>query len=120
MYTERSHELQKLAFRIVEERRVDGEGVEELVRAAGSHRRDLRRAAASIRQDGYVEEDLACWLAHALLVAAGKGESLHDPTEEQSKLFREVQELRTAPVAEGFSELASRAPALREIGAQAR
>ncbi len=119
-YTERSHELQLLAFRIVEDGRVNDDGVQELVRAAGMHRRDLKRAAASIRQDGYTDEDFACWQANALLVAAGRGESLRHPTEAQSKLFREVEELSNAPLSEAFIWLASREPALREIVQQAR
>jgi hypothetical protein len=112
MYTKRSAEFQDLVFELVDSGRDDRDAVQELVRVAGSHRTELRRAAASIRQEGYVEEDEARNRANRLLMAAASGEPPQPLNDEQTRWFRDVKELRDAPVHEAFAKLATVEPAL--------
>jgi hypothetical protein len=119
-YTKRSQDLRRLALDLAEDGRDDTAAMQELVQAAGSHRKELRRAAASIRSDGYDVEDPTCHQANRLLLAAAAGEPPQPLTADQREWFRQVQELRDAPVQVAFAKLATLEPALGELNEHVR
>jgi hypothetical protein len=120
LYTKGSQDLGRLALELAEGGRDDTAAINELVQAAGSHRKELRRAAASIRSDGFDVEDPACHQANRLLLAAAAGEPARPLTADQREWFREVQELRHAPVEVAFAKLATLEPALGELDEDVR
>jgi hypothetical protein len=91
--TERSSRLLEMAFGLVEVGREDTEATGELVKAAGRHRKELRRAAATIRADGRTDEDLVAFRANRLLVAAASGRLVEPMSAEQLESFARNREL---------------------------
>jgi hypothetical protein len=91
--TRRSSQLRELAFDLAEVGREDPEAIGELVKAAGRHNKELRRAAATIRADGRTDEDLVAFRANRLLVAAASGRSVEPITAEQLESFAKKREL---------------------------
>jgi len=124
-HTDRSSRLRALAFRSAAEGRDDTEAVRELVRVAGRHAKELRRAAATIRVDAWVDEDLAAFRANRLLVAAATGRPVESVSAERLAWFGRVRALadvppEEAPLAVAFAELVALEPALAELEVEVR
>ncbi|HVC68347.1 MAG TPA: hypothetical protein VND44_12190 [Acidimicrobiales bacterium] len=111
-HTARSSELRRVAFDLVDAGRDDIEATVVLARAAGRHAKELRRAAATIRSDRWIDEDLASYRAERLLVAAATGRPVDPLTDEQRAWFDRLRRLVELPPEEGFAELAAEEPEL--------
>jgi hypothetical protein len=95
--TPRSSQLRALAFELAEAGRDDPEAIGELVRAAGRHPKELRRAAATIRADGLTEEEVVAFRANQLLVAAASGRTVEPMSAEKLAWFAEKRHLARVP-----------------------
>lgn len=111
-HTQRSSELRDLAFALVDAGRDDDGAAGDLARAAGRHTKELRRAAATIRSDRWVDEDLAGYRAERLLVAAATGRPVEPLTDEQRAWFDRIRDLVQLPPEQGFAVLAAEEPEL--------
>ena len=111
-HTERSSELRNLAFALVDAGRHDGGAARVLARAAGRHTKELRRAAATIRSDRRIDEDLASYRAERLLVGAATGRPVEPLTDEQRAWFDRIRDLVQLPPEQGFAVLAAGEPEL--------
>jgi len=124
-HTDRSMRLRELAFRLVEEGRDDPEAVDDLAKTAGRHGKELRRAAATIRADGLVGEDLAAFRANRFLVAAASGRAVEPMPAEQLAWFTRVQVLaevapEAGPLASAFVDLVALEPGLGALEQEVR
>ena len=111
-HTGRSSELRDLAFALVDGGRDDDGAADVLARAAGRHTKELRRAAATIRSDRRVDEDLESHRAERLLVAAATGRPVEPLTDGQRAWFDRIRDLVQMPPDRGFAELAAEEPEL--------
>jgi len=111
-HTQRSSELRSLAFALVDAGRDDDGAAGVLARAAGRHTKELRRAAATIRSDRRVDEELESHRAERLLVAAATGRPVEPLTDEQRAWFDRIRDLVQLPPEQGFAVLAAGEPEL--------
>lgn len=111
-WTERSAALRELAGQLVDAGRYDQDGAADLAGAAGRHVRELRRAAAAVRQGGWAAEDERCARVNRLLLAAAAGHAPEPVGDDELAWFREVRDLGGLPVVEGFAVLSADEPAL--------
>jgi hypothetical protein len=95
-HTGRSSQLRALAFDLAEAGRDDQDAVAELVRVAGRHPKELRRAAATIRADGRAEEELVAFRANRLLVSAASGQPVGPISAEKLAWFARERDLAEA------------------------
>jgi hypothetical protein len=111
-WTPRSAVLRQRAAALVAAGRDDPDGARELAREAGRHIRELRRAAASVRQGGWAAEDEVSYRVDRLLVAAASGRDPDPVDEAQLAWFTRVRELVGLATTEGFALLSAEEPAL--------
>jgi hypothetical protein len=95
--TDRSSQLRILAFDLADVGREDPDAINELVRVAGRHPKELRRAAATIRADGLADEDLVGFRANRLLIAAASGRNPEPVSAEQLARFSRKEEHTDEP-----------------------
>ena len=111
-WTPRSAALRRLAAELVAEGRDDGDGWTELARAAGRRTKELRRAAATVRQGGWAEEDEPSYRVDRLLRAAAAGRGPGPVDGERLAWFARVRTLAVLPTDRGFAVLSADEPAL--------
>jgi len=111
-WTERSAALRALAAELVDAGRYDREAAGALARAAGRHPKELKRAAAAVRQGGWAAEDEVSYRVDRLLVAAVTGQVPERLDRTQLDWFAQVRTLIALPAAEGFRLLSDEEPAL--------
>jgi hypothetical protein len=116
--THRSGELKKIALEFASEGREDSDAVSALRLAAGSHRKDLVKAGAELRFDGFFREDRTQNRAHRLISAAVSDGVVVPVTAHEEELFERTEELKSLPVDVAFSSLASLQPKLGELVGQ--
>lgn len=119
-HTECSSELRDLAFALVDAGRDDDGAAGVLARAAGRHAKELRRAAATIRSDRWVDEDLESYRAERLLVAAATGRPVEPLTDGQRAWFDRIRDLVQLPPDRGFAQLAAEEPELAVLEGNVR
>jgi len=85
--------------------------VEELRGASQGHGNDLLRAAASIRHEGWIDENRIDYEANRLLLMAF-GRSTRPLSPDEDERYRAIDTLVTMPIDDAFAELAQLQPAL--------
>ena len=115
LYTWRSDRLRRQALALADTGRADDQAALDLARAAGRHRKELRRAAAAIRTGGADVEELAAYQANQLLLAAASGQPVVALSEERERWFHRVRALREDRPGVAFAELTSCEPALADL-----
>jgi len=111
-WTDRTRAVRRIALRLAEEGREDAGAVKELKDAASWRPKELRRAAATFREDGWNVEDITCNRANRLLLAAATGEPVPTLTETEKEWFRTLEVLQHLPVDAAFSRLVVMEPDL--------
>ena len=113
LLNKRSLELERLSLALAKANPNDPRAVEKLRAQAGSHRKDLRRAAARVRMGGLHREERSTFVANENLVSAAHGGVVTPLTEEQEHWFPLLEGLDQAPEAESFEQLATSEPGLK-------
>jgi hypothetical protein len=93
----------------------DDECVRALRKAAGSKARNLSKAAASVRFAGQARESRIADRANRLLLAAYRGQSVRQLTEEEANWFDRIDEVMAVRVEDAYPHLAEMQPKLREL-----
>lgn len=117
LHTKRSSASASQAMRIAHQGREDETAVRELSQAAGRHRGELRRAATSIRFQGWANDSEVHDRASRLLLAAADRRAVQPLTPERADWFRTLRSLQYGAHESGYEFLAARQPALRDLEA---
>lgn len=112
--TSRTDELRDLAVEVAAGIPGDAEAV-AAIRAAGGKPKQWKRAAASIRGDGYAREHRDYLRAARLLKAAADGGMPVAASSDEEALFRAVDNLEALSIGDAFAALATEVPALRAL-----
>jgi hypothetical protein len=113
--TKRSTRLCEMAAEFAAARRTDPAAVAALRAAAGSHRKDLRRAAARFRFDGSAQESRDAYLANELLLAAVTNQPAKPITAEQEDWFFRLDAFLDEWGAHEFAAFTSLEPPLADL-----
>ncbi len=119
-WTERSDALRRRALELAASDADDEASRRGLAAAAGRHPRELRRAAAALRQGGRAAEDETWCRAERLLVAAAGGRPVEPLTGQERAWFDRVRDLGARPTADAFAALVVDEPALAELEDEVR
>ncbi|HEY4021739.1 MAG TPA: hypothetical protein VGM75_23845, partial [Pseudonocardiaceae bacterium] len=113
--TKRSEQLGRMAMRFALDGHMDSAAVVELRSAAGRRRKELRRAAASMRLGGGVNENRSSYIANQLLLSAATGQPLQPITAEHEAKLQRIHELQQGTIADVFARLVALQPALADV-----
>lgn len=111
----RIRELTELALPLAADGLEDMNAVEQLRALARGRRRNLRYAAAAVRSQAWVGENLGVFRANELLLAAANGVGPRPVTEEQLASFRRLEEVTDLRRSRAFARLTELCPALAEV-----
>jgi hypothetical protein len=120
LYSKRTSALVDKALSMANEGREDENAVRELVVAARRRQGELRRAAAALRHQGWVDDSEEHDRANRLLLAAADRQPVPPLTPERQEWFRLLRSLQEGPVDTGYALLASRQPALHDLEDEVR
>lgn len=111
-WTPRSAALVRRAAELVGAGGDDAAGARLLAGEAGRHVKELKRAAATVRQGGWATEDETSFRVDRLLVAAATRQDPGPVDEDQLDRFARIRDLVALPTADGFAALSAEEPAL--------
>jgi hypothetical protein len=114
-HTKRSRHLLRMVTPFAADGRMDSAAVEALRSVAGRRDKDLRRAAASVRMGGGVDENRFRYVANQLLLAAATGQPPRPITVEHEALLQRIEWLLQGKGDSVYARLVVLQPALADV-----